>query len=102
MVTDAVNLILSNVIRKRYQVVVSPIHFREITDIPDAVERLQLQLLLGADLLKRKREEGVTTKHENCFLFPSSSLGTPSWVPKLELLPSYVPKLELGNEGKRS
>jgi hypothetical protein len=46
MVTDAVNLILSNVIRKRYQLVVSPVHFREITDIPDAVERLQLQFLL--------------------------------------------------------
>jgi predicted nucleic acid-binding protein len=46
METDAVNLILSNVIRKRYQLVVSPIHFREISDISDAVERLQLQLLL--------------------------------------------------------
>jgi hypothetical protein len=38
METDAVNLILSNVIRKRYQLVVSPIHFREISDISDAAK----------------------------------------------------------------
>lgn len=46
METDAVNLILANVIRKRYQLIVSPIHFKEIADISDAVERLQMQLLL--------------------------------------------------------
>ena len=46
METDAVNLILSNVIRKRYQLIVSPIHFGEIADISDAVERVHLRLLL--------------------------------------------------------
>ncbi|MFZ4441704.1 MAG: hypothetical protein ACOYOS_25135 [Syntrophales bacterium] len=46
METDAVNLILSNVIHKRYQLIVSPIHFKEIADISDAVERIHLQLLL--------------------------------------------------------
>ena len=46
METDAVNLILANVIRKQYQLIVSPIHFREITDISDPVERVQIQLLL--------------------------------------------------------
>jgi predicted nucleic acid-binding protein len=46
METDAVNLILSNVIRKRYQLIVSPIHFREIADISDAVERIHLRFLL--------------------------------------------------------
>jgi len=46
METDAVNLILANVIRKRYQLIVSPTHFREIADISDTVERVQMQLLL--------------------------------------------------------
>lgn len=46
METDAVNLILVNVIRKRYQLIVSPIHFKEIADISETVERVQIQLLL--------------------------------------------------------
>lgn len=46
METDAVNLILTNVIRKRYQLIVSPIHFKEIADISDTVERVQIRLLL--------------------------------------------------------
>ena len=46
METDAVNLILANVIRKRYQLIVSPIHFNEIANISDPVERVQIRLLL--------------------------------------------------------
>ena len=46
METEAVNLILSKVKEKFYQMVVSPVHKREIETIQDEVERIQLITLL--------------------------------------------------------
>jgi hypothetical protein len=46
--TEAINLILSKARRGTYGLVVSPIHFREIEAIEDPVERIELQMVLGA------------------------------------------------------
>ena len=46
METDAVNLILSKVRDGRYRLLVSPVHWKEITVIPDIFERIELQTLL--------------------------------------------------------
>jgi predicted nucleic acid-binding protein len=45
--TDAVNLILAKVKQKgRYGLLVSPVHLREIAAIPDAYERVGLEMIL--------------------------------------------------------
>jgi predicted nucleic acid-binding protein len=48
METEAVNLILSEVRQGTYGLLVSPVHIREIAAIGDAVERVELQMLLAA------------------------------------------------------
>jgi len=40
--TEAVNLILAGVLRGDLQLVISPVHHREISDIPDPEERIQI------------------------------------------------------------
>lgn len=63
--TDALYLILENIRNETYEMVVSPVHFREIEAIEDIHERLELIALLNkfgvkssCDLLKtRKRAE---------------------------------------------
>ena len=44
--TNAVNLILAQIDKKIFQLVASPVHYREISDITDSVERIQLLMLL--------------------------------------------------------
>jgi len=44
--TEAVNLILSRVKQGQYALLVSPVHRREIVDIPDPYERTGLQTIL--------------------------------------------------------
>jgi len=44
--TEAVNLILSKVKAGFYQMMVSPVHIKEIEAIPDEIERIQLLSLL--------------------------------------------------------
>ncbi len=46
METEAVNLILAKVKEGIYQMVVSPVHIKEIEAIPDGIERIQLLSLL--------------------------------------------------------
>jgi predicted nucleic acid-binding protein len=65
--TDAVNLILSQVKRSRYGLLVSPVHRREIAAISDVYERSALQAMLdryGACVVAehsvaRQRAEGL-------------------------------------------
>jgi predicted nucleic acid-binding protein len=47
METEAVNLILSKVKENFYQMVVSPVHIKEIEAIQDEIERIQLLILLN-------------------------------------------------------
>jgi predicted nucleic acid-binding protein len=44
--TEAINLILSKVRQGIYRLLVSPVHIREIEDISDMLERIELQTLL--------------------------------------------------------
>ena len=44
--TEAVNLILSKVRDGHYKLLVSPVHMKEISAIPDMFERIELQTLL--------------------------------------------------------
>ncbi|MGA7875979.1 MAG: hypothetical protein WCA08_09970 [Desulfoferrobacter sp.] len=48
METAAVNLILSEVRRGSYRLIISPVHTREIRAIEDSIERVELQMLLAA------------------------------------------------------
>ena len=65
--TEAVNLILSNVRSGKYELLVSPVHIKEIEAIKDSVERTELQIILAnwgqnvaADKTKAwKRAEGL-------------------------------------------
>jgi len=45
--TEAVNLILSKVKERFYQMIVSPIHIKEIEAIQDEIEHIQLMILLN-------------------------------------------------------
>jgi len=45
--TDAVNLILSKVRQGKFRVLVSPVHVKEIENISDLVERIELQTILA-------------------------------------------------------
>lgn len=45
--TEAVNLILSKVRDGNYKLLVSPAHFKEIDAIPDAIERIELRIVLN-------------------------------------------------------
>ncbi|RKX66997.1 MAG: hypothetical protein DRP41_01400, partial [Thermodesulfobacteriota bacterium] len=47
METEAVNLILSKVKENFYQMVVSPVHMKEMEAIQDEIERIQLITLLN-------------------------------------------------------
>ena len=47
METEAVNLILSKVKENFYQIVVSPVHMKEMEAIQDEIERIQLITLLN-------------------------------------------------------
>lgn len=44
--TEAVNLILSKVKEGYYQLLISPVHIKEIEAIPDVLERAELQTIL--------------------------------------------------------
>lgn len=44
--TVAVNLLLSNVKKGSYRLLISPVHIREIGVIPDILERVELQTIL--------------------------------------------------------
>lgn len=44
--TEAMNLILSKIRDGKYKLVVSPVHIKEIGDIPDVIERVELQMIL--------------------------------------------------------
>lgn len=65
METEAVNLILSKVRKSSYELLVSPVHVKEIEAIPDTFERIELQTVLeklgepvSVNMLKtRKRAE---------------------------------------------
>jgi predicted nucleic acid-binding protein len=46
MEMEAVNLILSNVKKGKYKLIVSPVHLVEIDAIPDIYERIQLKTIL--------------------------------------------------------
>ena len=41
--TEAVNLILSNVEKRKYSLIFSPVHWEEIAAIPDVSERIEIQ-----------------------------------------------------------
>ncbi|PXF56037.1 MAG: hypothetical protein C4B57_00875 [Deltaproteobacteria bacterium] len=45
--TEAVNLILSKAKKGRYRLLVSPVHIKEVGAIPDAIERIELQMVLN-------------------------------------------------------
>jgi len=45
--TEAINLILSRVKENFYQMVISPVHIKEIEAIQDEIERIQLMTLLN-------------------------------------------------------
>ena len=69
METEAVNLILSNVVRGKYRLVFSPVHEKEIEAISDPVERAELKALLrqhghpisaGLDAARGRAEELVS------------------------------------------
>lgn len=67
--TEAVNLIISKIRSKQFRLMVSPVHYREISDISEAKERIELEAMLKnlgrsikADLHKtRKRTEQLIT-----------------------------------------
>lgn len=52
--TNALNLIIAKVHNKTYQLLASPVHFREISSITDMTERIQVEILLEneAELIK--------------------------------------------------
>lgn len=46
METESVNLILANVKKGKYKLLISPVHTKEIKAIPDIYERIQLKTVL--------------------------------------------------------
>jgi len=46
METESVNLILANVKKGKYKLLISPVHIKEIKAIPDIYERIQLKTIL--------------------------------------------------------
>lgn len=44
--TDAYYLILNNIQKQKYEMIVSPVHYREIEDISDVIEKVQILHLL--------------------------------------------------------
>ena len=44
--TESLNLILSNIKKGKYRLLVSPVHFKEIKAIPETYERIELQAIL--------------------------------------------------------
>lgn len=46
METESVNLILANVKKGKYKLLISPVHIKEIKAIPDIYERIQIKTIL--------------------------------------------------------
>ena len=63
--TDAVNLVLAKIHRKNLQLLVSPVHFLEIKDIPDLSERVEIETLLANEAQQIKTDlESVRSRTE--------------------------------------
>ena len=54
METEAVNLILSKIFDGSYDLITSPVHFREIGDIKEIKERIELETILKTTTQKVK------------------------------------------------